>query len=153
MSVRAHHLEGIRLLAEIESNTGELYRMYAACLPAHADFWNGLAHEEEAHATWVTKLMERYEAGEIEYQEGRFAPESYRLFLYYLHDRQTEADRECTGLRAALAIAIDIETAFVEKNFLAIFETDDEAIKKTLTQLTKASEEHLRRVASYLAAQ
>lgn len=143
-------IEAMGLLVDAEEASAALYRVYARCFPDHARFFDGLAHEEDAHALWVMNLLEKMRAGAVRFREERFSPEAYRDFRDYLRRRIHEAEGQCTTLIEALSIAVDLESSFVEKGFLTIFTGDDPHAVTTLQRLSKASEDHLARVRAYL---
>ena len=153
MPIREADREAIATLVQVEEDTGRLYRRYAECAPEHAAFWNGLAVEEDHHAAWVRHLLTKLEDGALAFRDGRFTPDTFHTFRDYLRERIAEAERECSSLIAALSIAVDIESAFVERGFFDIFEGDDPQVRTLLQRLSDSSAEHLRRVQEYLTRQ
>lgn len=153
MAIRGDFVEAMGYLVDVEEAAGALYRVYARCHAEHARFWDGLAHEEDAHALWVRNLLEKMQQGAVTFKDDRFSPETYRTFRDYLRQRVREAEQGCVTLIEGLAIAVDLESAFVERGFFEIFDGDAEPIRNILQRLSTSSEEHLRRVRAYLTEQ
>ncbi|HOF89128.1 MAG TPA: hypothetical protein PLZ36_13655 [Armatimonadota bacterium] len=149
MATADQNLDAMQRLAEIEDATAQLYRRYAGCFPEHQPFWEGLAREEDAHTRWVRALVANLQAGVITFRDNRFAPDTFRTFLDYLHARMREADAYPLSLPAALAIGIDIEESFVERGFFDVFDSDDARARTTLQRLSAESANHLGRLRAY----
>jgi rubrerythrin len=150
MPMLGQNLEAMKLLVEVEQATALLYRRFSECYPDHKQFWIDLAYEEDAHAIWVRNLVEKMQHNRLSFRDDRFAPETFRTFLGYLQGRIKETEENCPSLHAALAIAIDIEEAFVERGFLSIFDSDDTQVRTTLQRLSTESAAHLQRIQTYL---
>jgi hypothetical protein len=146
-------VEAIGLLVDAEEASAALYRVYARCFPEHTRFFDGLAHEEDAHALWVRSLLEKMRAGGIRFRPERLSPEAFREFRDYLRRRVHEAEANDQTLIEALSIAVDLESSFVEKGFFSIFSGDDPRMVQTLQRLSTASVDHLERVRAYLREQ
>jgi len=133
-------------IIESETRIGDLYRIYARRLAEHATFWLDLAAEENTHAVWVRTLYTHLKEGTISFNEERFSPEAYQLFLDYLTRLIQQAETERITMLQALSIAKDIEETILEKNFFSIFFTEAVESKRLLSALHSSTEEHLRRV-------
>lgn len=150
MTAITGEVEYIELLARCEEQFNALYECYVASFAGEAPevtaFWQQLAKDETLHARWVRSLEPRVQRGEIWLRDNRYNPESATLLYAYATQRVREARQAAPSLVAALAIAVDLETTLVEKNFYAVFDTADADAQRALKTLSNSAEEHLRRV-------
>jgi len=134
----------VELLAQCEGKLGELYQAYAGLFPEEAAFWERLAKEEQAHASWVEALLPRVRAGVISFREDRLGSQAFILFYDYIVQRLQESRRPIT-LAGALIVVVDIENSLVEKSFYDVFTTADPESARILTLLSRSTEAHLRK--------
>jgi len=133
------------LLAQCEEKLGELYQAYAEWFPEEAAFWEKLAKEERAHASWVQALLPRVHGGLITFRENRLGSPAFILFYDYIVQRLQESRSPIT-LPGALIVAVDIENTLVEKSYYDVFTATDPESARLLTLLSRSSDAHLRRV-------
>lgn len=135
----------VKLLAQCEEKLGELYLAYARLFPEEAAFWERLAKEERAHASWVEALLPRVQDDLITFREDRLGSQAFMLFYDYLVQRLQESRNPIT-LAGALVVAVDIENSLVEKSFYDVFTTADPDSARLLTLLSRSADAHLRKV-------
>jgi hypothetical protein len=146
MAVTLEQMSALSMLMESERRIGDLYTIFAGQFPEQMVFWQKLASEEEAHATWVRTILMQMRDGHIEFDAVHYAPESYQLFLDYMGRIITQATTYQASLFQALTVAKDIEEALLEKNFTAVFVPKTPETTRMLRRMHASTEEHLRRV-------
>lgn len=143
-------LQIAELLAQNESVLGELYRSYAALLPAQAEAWNGLAEEEELHAAWLRRLLPKLEAGTVTFEPARFKPRAIENSIASVRERLAAAGAKTPTEREALGTALELERSLLENGYFTILEADAEELRRTFEQLTRSTRNHLHYVQSLL---
>lgn len=134
----------LELLAHTEETLGVLYQVYARHFAEDESFYAKLAKDEGVHARWVRSLLPRVQSGQVVFLEGRFTPEIYVEFHDYLLRRLREAEAHPPARLDALAIAVDIETTFIERNFYQVFEGTDTDTAHVLRILSHSADAHQR---------
>lgn len=132
----------VEMLARIERALGDLYTRFAARLPDHASFWAHLADDEIKHTEWVHGLQAEIDAGLVTAVAARANRELYQAFLDDIRNRLVEADRHSLTQYRALSAARYLESTYLEKCFLDVFETDSPGVKRILTALADNTERH-----------
>ena len=143
-------LNDLELLARHEEKIGELYDIYADLFQEHKAFWSALARDERSHAGSVRSLSSKVLNGSLDLGERRFTSKALESSLEYIRTWIDEASRGAVSLLKALAVANDIETALIEKDFYKVFDTDNEELKDVFSMLVKASVEHRNKVKNLL---
>lgn len=86
------------------------------------------------------------EGGVVFLNKERFKGESIQVFKEYIEKQLSALANGEVSDKNALAIAVDIESALLEKNFFEVFESDSVEIKNTFNKLARATIEHRERV-------
>jgi len=144
-------VDEVEALATHEEVIGRLYDAYAEKFPEYQEFWSDLADEERGHAEWLRKFRRRVELGQAEFNEGRFRIRPIEKSIEYINGYAYKARHEDMTVLYALTTAADIEGALMEKDFLSIYETDNEDLKETLDWLVEATREHKRKIDDLIA--
>lgn len=146
MSVEDYQQRIIESLAQNEEAIERLYKAYSGTFIENEQFWFYLAIEEKNHADWLRHLSSRMKGKGVYFKEGRFKLDAITFFREYVEKQIAALGKELITNEKALAIALDIENALLEKNFFEVFDTDSAEIKATFVNLAKATEEHRIRV-------
>lgn len=134
------------MMATNEELIGRLYRQYAAKFPTYSDFWNNLAKEEDAHASWLINLQQQADAGLLSIDDKRFNESAIKRFSEYLQIELDRSQKEQFSQVAALSMALYIEEALIERKYFEVLGADCPDLKKTLDSLEVETELHLRKV-------
>ncbi len=146
MTAMHPRIDQIEALARHEEAIGNLYAAYAEKLPEHEEFWTDLSREEMDHASWVREFRKKVEEGVSEIREGRFRVPAIETSIQYVNGYAQDARTRQISLLGALSIAADLENALLEKDFLDVYETDDEELKNMLNSLRNATAAHRQKV-------
>lgn len=142
----ADQVETIGLIAAHESAIAELYRAYGKRFPEHKELFEGLAEEEVGHARQVARFADEVRAGSLHVDAGRFSAESILASLDHIRGRMEEEKEGELSFADALAVAIDLEDALIERRYFEIFEDDTPELKELLRSLEAETEEHRQRL-------
>ena len=151
MNQRQDGIQAIDALVKIEETMAEIYRLFAKRFPANRDLWSRLAEEEVDHAGWIRDLYGRVEEGTVFLSEEGFRLEGIQRFLRYAEDQLKEAQREKLPFLRALDMALDLESALLERKFYKMFEADSEALAQAFEDMDRQIQEHTRRIGKALA--
>jgi len=140
----------VQLLADHELALKELYQTYAATLPSRQDLWLKLAADEQRHYDWLEALR----AGEGDADSLGACrwprPPAIESSLKYLRGQIVRARQAEVALLVALAVAKDLETALLEKEFFKVAEGASPEVRAVLGRLSAATEQHQRAVVDAL---
>jgi rubrerythrin len=146
MALTKDNLEAMELLAKNEETIQEVYKLFSQRFPDYQDFWSQISSEEASHANWIREISSKVRDGTVRFREGRFKSDAIRLFSGYLEDTLDRARREPMPLIHALDIALDTETALIERNFFDIVEGDSVEVKRILADLSASLKDHRKRI-------
>ncbi|MCU0917416.1 MAG: hypothetical protein MUC88_23050 [Planctomycetes bacterium] len=142
----------VKMLSDHELALKELYLTYAAKIPSLKDFWLGLAEDEQRHSDWLQSLISA--AGTDDSQDlgcwPRFA--AVESSLKYIRAQTVRAKQGEIPLLVALAIAKDLESALLEKEFFRVADSTSSEVRAVLGKLVAGTETHGRAVAKALDA-
>lgn len=144
--LKQSQIETIELMAKNEEAIASLYNLYSTKLPEHKDFWLNLSEDEISHARWIRLFLDKFKQGEIIFNKNRFKKEAVRTFLEYLKEKNLHAETGNIDIVAALAVALDIEKALIERNFFEIMDSDSETLQETFSNLASATRIHQEKV-------
>lgn len=141
----------VQLLAEHELALKELYEAYAKVLPAQKDLWLRLAQDEQRHANWLDSLL----ATKLAHDSAPCVwprPTAIETSLKYVRAQILRARQAQVTLLVALAVARDLESALLEKEFFKVAQGACPEVRAVLDRLTAATEVHWQVVAEALDA-
>jgi hypothetical protein len=141
----------VEAMARHEEAISELYAAFADKFPDYKDFWTELANEETGHAEWIRKFKAKCEGGDCKVNEGRFRVKAIDTSIQYINGYIHKAQTEDMVITYALTISQDIENALIDKNFIEVYDTDDEELKKTLQFLIDDTKRHKAKVEKLLS--
>ena len=134
------------LLVRHEELIGALYETYAAKVPEMAEFWTGIAREEEAHARWIRKIDTLIERGKVTFDSSRFNVAVLKASLEFVEAKLAEARGEEVVPSRAFAIGHSLENGLIEKDFFKVFTGDSPQFQEVLNKLAEATKEHGKRM-------
>ncbi len=134
----------INTLADHEAVIGALYKKYAEKFE-NSDFWNELFRQERIHYQWLHTLSDTSN-GKIYFDDNRFPIVAITGSID--HIKKLIEDSPQHTLVNALSFALDIEQGLIERKYFEVFQTDAPEVKHILTDLQKATEEHVMKVKS-----
>ena len=105
-----------------------------------------MAAEEIEHSLWLTILLGKIEEGLVHFNEDRFEIRAIRGSLNYIKEEIARVQNQKMLLSEALAIALNIEKALIEKGYFQVFEGDSVELKQVLLNLEAATKEHKDRI-------
>ncbi len=144
--VAARQRQILAQLVECEEAFAELYNIYAALLPQHAEFWSTLVHEEVAHATTLKTLYSLLDRGALFHQIGRFSDAITQPILDRVRREIQEATpSQCTP-EYALRVAWEIENSLGESGFYDVVESDAPEFRAVAALLSKALDAHINKI-------
>ncbi len=141
----------LEALAQNEEKVSALYQAYAGKFPDRRDFWEGLAIDETAHASWIKGLFESIDNNTLFFDENRFSLQAIRTFTDYLEEKLRYTGQKDISFVEALSTALDIEDALIENKWFEFFETDSAKAKNYIQRLREALTVHRAKIAEALA--
>jgi hypothetical protein len=142
----------VKMLSDHELALKELYQTYAAKLPSLKDFWLSLAEDEQRHSDWLQSLISH--TGTDDSQDLGCWPRSAAVesSLKYIRAQTVRAKQGEITLLVALAIAKDLESALLEKEFFRVADNTSPEVRAVLDRLVAGTERHGRAVTKALDA-
>ncbi|MCX6647401.1 MAG: hypothetical protein NTY09_13740 [bacterium] len=150
MNKRKEIIDAIEAMARHEEMIAHLYNAFAENIEGHSGFWNDISLEELGHASLVRAFRQKVEEGVVTINEGRFRVPAIEHSINYIKAQVEKAKHGMTMNFHALVAAADIENALLEKNFLEVFETDDEELRALLENLQTSTRDHKDRIEKLL---
>lgn len=146
MTLQEPEVRQLEMLARHEEAVGELYHAYQERFPEYSEFWHRLAEEERGHAGWIRRLLDLADRNEITFDEDRFNLKAIESSIEYIEHWRDEARNRPMEIINALAIALDIENALIEKGYYRVFESDNIELRVVFDGLVEASKKHRQRI-------
>jgi hypothetical protein len=140
------------LLVEHEQAIGRLYDRYAGAFPAHGPLWTRLAAEERAHAERLATLRAGTLRDAWRSRGRKLRPQPIRMSIGFVERHQAKVQAGETGAREALAIARDLESALLEKQFTGLDDSLPAEVLSVLRYLAAETEQHRALVVAALEA-
>jgi rubrerythrin len=140
----------VQLLIDHELALKELYQTYATALPSRKDLWLKLAADEQRHADWLDSLGSQTAGAAGPRLWPR--PAAIASSLKYIRAQILRARQARVTLLVALAVAKDLESALLEKEFFKVADEASPELRAVFRRLVTATETHWRTVADALDA-
>lgn len=148
------NLKWMDLLISHEEKMVEIYSLFAGFTSSYSDFWKDMVWDETRHVAWLRVLNERLKSGKLKIDAERFPREAIQLSLNYISEQIGLYKAKGISSRKAFTIAVNIETAMIERKFFDAFEgLDDEArgiIGRVINE-TKTHQEKVRKIQATLS--
>jgi rubrerythrin len=129
-------------LARNEEAVGGLYRVYAEMFPRLGKFFNGLAHEEDGHASWVRQLAQAAKEAALNIDAARFNMEALEGSIKNLAALREAAKDENFSVKMALAEALKQEEGLLEHKYFEVIKDDAVELADLLGRLARATQVH-----------
>lgn len=139
------------LLVRHEAAMSDLYQMCASLFPEAAEFWRTLVLEEKAHADVLGELAKHLLTDGVYFNEGRFNVFGIQTAIDHIDKQKHRIESGSCTLRQAIAIALDIERAMIDRDAFHVFETDSPMMKREFEALKRHTSEHIARISAKLS--
>lgn len=146
MTLQNYQEKIIRQFESQERLLAELYGVFADRFPVDQSFWQGLSREETMHAKIVTALHTGVKKGLLVFDEGKVKTYTLTAMIERTRGLLETARQGGMDRVAALAQAVDLESALIEKGVFSRFEPLTEKARATLKRLNSETLSHVSRV-------
>ena len=142
----------LSLLVQQEVALGRLYDFFAATPGTGEAPWHFLAYDEERHARALASL--RSIPGAVEWlgTDSGISPSSVRCSIEYVDSQKVRAETHGVTAVQAVAIALDFETALIERQFSQAGVPESFVLRRVLESLGSETEKHRRALVKALEA-
>jgi rubrerythrin len=137
-------------LAGHEQAIGDLYRLYAEMFPRLSKFFNGLAGEEDGHASWVRQLAQAADEAVLGIDGKRFNLADLDAALKNVAALREAAKDEDFSVKGALAAAFKLENSLLESRYFEVLKDDAVALGDLLNKLARATQIHRDKIKSMI---
>lgn len=146
MAIKPYQEKILRLYEDQEHQLSRLYDTFGRQFPEDKAFWRQLAKEEEMHAHIIARLRDAAEKGTLLFDEGKIKTYTLSAMIDRLTLLQKDAEEGKMGRRRALAQAMDLESALIEKGVFTHFEALSDKARSVLKRLNGDTLDHVARV-------
>lgn len=126
-----------------------LYEKLAAAFPAHAVQFHALASEEREHAGWIEHLKCCIANSSASFSEGKTRTYTISALITYIEGIISTLERGELDLLKSLALVVDIEKSFIERQVFERFAGDSSEICRILKVLDDTQRDHLARIEQF----
>lgn len=130
----------------------DLYAEFGRRFPEDRDFWDRLVREETMHAQLIEKLHDVVGKGTMIFDEGKVKTYTLKAMIERIEALVERARRGGLNRREALAQAMDLESALIEKGVFTHFEPMTDKARAVLKRLNSETLDHVDRVRSMYAS-
>ena len=138
------------LLIDHELALKSLYQTLAVVFPDFKGFWRDLSGDEQAHADELEKLRSEPELDQWLALDGQLKSQAIKSSVEYVQSQTSRVQGGGVSLLQALAVAYDLESALIEKQFLVPSGLVCGEISAVLTVLNAKTEHHRQVIADAL---
>jgi hypothetical protein len=142
----------LALMIKHEESISGLYDEFRKAIPGMEAFWRQLVQDEKAHAQVLRDLAARLVRKDVLLTNRPFPREAILAAITYIIRKTGEITQAGASQTQALATAIDLERAMLEKNFFSVIESDSTDMKKEFEAIRTHTEEHAGRLYKALLA-
>ncbi len=133
-------------MAEIETMIGRHYSYFAQQFPEYADFWKGIAVQEDDHAQCLKEFAAKVAQGTVQVSTQRFNPTSVRELRNRFEGMLETMRSKSSSMCEALTSGVNVEGMLLEKNYFEVFTTQDPAVLRQLKRLAQETQEHQKKL-------
>jgi hypothetical protein len=131
-------------LQQHEEAIADIYEVFSDRLRSMAAFWTHLVAEEKSHAMVITMIRKAIGTNNIKLDTHKFKTAAVQTAIDFICRQAVQVrDQGITPMKA-LALAIDLERAMIERDFFCVFESDSPVIRKEFTALREHTLAHQR---------
>ena len=140
------------LLIQQEVALGRLYDFFAATPGTGEAPWHFLAYDEERHARALVSL--RSVPGAVEWlgAASGIRPSSVRSSIEYVDSQKVWAETRGVTAVQAVAVALDLETALIDRQFSQAGVPESFVLRRVLESLASETEKHRKALVKALEA-
>lgn len=140
----------LELLIHHELAIKTLYEVFASLFPERQTLWQDLAKDEQRHADWLGVLRSGKGLDPWLRENIQLKPQAVHASIRYVETQAQRArEKQLNGMQA-LAIARDIESALIEKQFSRIGASVPEEVRSVLVNLATETDRHRKIVTEAL---
>lgn len=143
-----HMSKALKLMSSYESMISELYQKFADIFPEHYDFWSDLSDDEIEHSSWIITLSEDIDAGFLKIKKSAFSDKLKRETVGHLEDLLENLPDDIS-LAEACDIALSIEQHMLEREYISLFDGEDEALEELAENLAIDTRQHVRNLIEF----
>jgi rubrerythrin len=136
----------IQLYEEQELQLACMYEKLAAAFSDYAGEFQALAGEEREHAGWIRHLKGCIDNGTASFSEGKTRTYTITALITYIKGIIASLDRDELGLHKAMALVVDTEKSFIERQVFKRFAGDSGEVVRVLKILEDSQREHLSQI-------
>lgn len=140
----------IELLIRHELAIKALYELFASLFPERRNLWEDLAKDEQRHADWLGVLRAGKGLDAWLSENIQLKPQAVKASIKYVESQAQRAQGKQLNMIQALAIARDLESALIEKQFSRIGVSVPEEARSVLMNLAAETERHRKIVTEFL---
>ncbi len=140
------NLAQLTVMIQNEEAAGRLYAWCAKKVPALDDFFRKLVDEELDHARVLADFHKKVQSKDVAVDTGRFSMLAVEAFAQKIDDLIVRVQKASVSERNVLEMALEVEDAFLEKDFFEVIENDADQLKDLLGALKKMTKDHRERV-------
>jgi len=123
-----------------------LYEKLAQAFPGYAEQFLSLSSEEREHAGWIEHLQGSIENGLASFSEGKTRTYTITCLIAYLNGLIESLERGDMDLQKAMALIVDTEKSFIERQVFERFSGDSLEVERVLRILDETQRDHLARI-------
>ncbi|MBI9084424.1 MAG: hemerythrin family protein [Desulfobacterales bacterium] len=147
MGLKDYQNKIIRQFQTQELLLADLYTEFGRRFPEDRDFWDQLVREETMHARLIEKLHDVVKKGSMIFDEGKVKTYTLTAMIERIEALVQGARRgDLNNRREALAQALDLESALIEKGVFTHFEPMTDNARAVLKRLNSETLDHVVRV-------
>lgn len=136
----------IQLYEEQELQLACMYEKLAAAFPDYANEFEALAGEEREHAGWIRHLKGCIDNGTASFSEGKTRTYTITALITYIKGIIASLERGDLNLHKAMALVVDTEKSFIERQVFKRFAGDSGEVERVLKILDDTQREHLTQI-------
>ena len=143
----------LEMLVRHELSLKRLYELFAARFPPQQDLWAGLAGDEQRHADALGTLRSAPAAVAWLTRDSGLKPQAIKSSIGYVESQTAKAQGSALTLLQALAIARDLESALIEKQFSKLSGSAPPEARAVVTVLATETAGHHKRIVDAIRAE
>jgi rubrerythrin len=135
----------LKSMVDVELAVARLYSACARRWPYEAAFWEGLAREEETHATRIQQLGSLVSKSPDDFEMGSSFPlneAAIDLVVKYVNNATDQVEKGEMSREKLITLARDLENSLVEKEYAKMLKSRNKQFSDILAAIHKDTERH-----------
>lgn len=124
----------------------ELYKIYSAKFPSHADLWLEMSGDEQDHAKWIKGFLGSIRKNLMTFNEGKLTNGFLETYIQGIETAIHRARNDDFSLKSAFTYAIDFETSLVEKDIFSCFSSRSGRASELLKLIQRMTVIHMNKL-------